>query len=408
MLIPRVSRYNRANMGTYTYIARDSNGRRVSGQLVGASHSAVLNELQDRALSPLRIEEVKQRTSLRRRIGLRHLATFYRQLADLQRAGVPLLRALKLLGRGKSNPRLAEEVKAVADDVADGSGFADAMRARGEIFPGVHIAMVRAGERGGFLEQVLARMGAFIERQAEMRSKVIGNLIYPTLLLTVCVVILVVALVFFVPQFEEFYSDMDTPLPTKIVLAASALITDYWLWAISTIVLLIVGGWWSLRRPAARRAVSAWQLRLPKVGALIRDIAVARFTRILGTLLENGVPMIQAMKISRDAAGHMLLAESIDEATEAVQSGESLANPLARSGMFSDEVIEMISVGESANNLAEVLITAADTIETRIERTLNVFVRLMEPALLLLLGGAVMFMFLSLVVPMMKMSQTLS
>jgi len=397
-------------MGNFAYIARDSAGRRVTGQLAGASEQAVLGELQARALSPVQVQELRQRQNLltRRRVGTRQLATFYRQLADLLRAGVPLLRALKLLGRGKSNPRLAEEVSAIADDVADGEALADAMRARGRVFPSVHIAMVRAGERGGFLDQVLARMGAFLERQAEMRSKIIGNLIYPTLLLTVCVVILIGALVFFVPKFEEFYADIDTPLPTKIVLGTSALLTDYWLWALMVFALIVGGLWWLLRRPGVRRAFAAWQLRLPKVGALLRDIAVARFTRILGTLLENGVPMIQAMQISRDAAGHVLLAEAIDEATDAVQAGESLADPLARSGMFSDEVIEMISVGESANNLAEVLTTASDTIETRIERTLTVFVRLMEPALLLVLGGAVMFMFLALVVPMMRMSQTLS
>jgi general secretion pathway protein F len=296
----------------------------------------------------------------------------------------------------------------IADAVAEGSRLADAMASHNDVFPPIQVAMVRAGERGGFLEPVLTRMGLFLEQQADMRGRVVGNLIYPFALLTIGLVIVVVAMVVFVPKFRDFYSHIDLPLPTRILLTGSDLLSGYWLLMILATAALGVGLWRILQEQVVRRGFAKWQLRIPVVGPLISSLAVARFTRILGTLLENGIPMLQAMQIARDAAGHILLAESIDRAVEAVRSGETLASPLQESGMLAEDVVEMISVGESANNLPHVLITIADTIDKRVDRMLNLFVRLMEPALLMALAGVVLFIFVALIVPMMRMSTSLS
>ncbi|HRP63121.1 MAG TPA: type II secretion system F family protein [Phycisphaerales bacterium] len=391
-------------MGTFAYVARDNSGQRITGKVAAPTEQAVLAELHARQLSPVRVEEVHERTLLKRRLSSRQLAQAYRQMADLLRAGVPLLRAIKLLGRSKSNPLLAKVMTEVADEVAEGSRLADAMAARGDMFPPIQVAMVRAGERGGFLEPVLSRMGTFLEHQADMRSKVMGNLIYPFTLMIVGGGILLAAMIFFVPQFRGFYSRIEVPLPTRMLLGISDFLVHSWFIALACAVLAVAGAWWALRQPRIRRAIAVGQLRIPKYGPLVQGLAVARFTRILGTLLENGIPMLNAMQISRDAAGHMLLAEAIDNAAEAVRAGEPLAQPLAESGMFSEDVVEMIAVGESANNLPVVLITIAETIEKRVDRMLGVFVRLVEPLLLLALAGAVAFMFIALVLPMMRLS----
>lgn len=395
-------------MSTFAYIARDPAGQRVTGTLAAPSEQAVLTELHGRDLSPLQVHQVAERPHLKRRVSSRHLATAYRQLSDLLRVGMPLLRALQLLGRSKSNPRLAAVMATIAEDIAEGSRLGDAMSRHTEAFPPVQVAMIRAGERGGFLEQVFARLGTFLENQADMRAKVIGNLIYPVVLLTVGAAIVVAALVFFVPQFQDFYSRIELPLPTKILLGASALLTRYWVFVTLAIIGVIVTCAWLWRKPSVRRTLARWQLRLPKLGPLLSSLAIARFARILGTLLGNGVPMLAAMKISRNAVGHILLAEAIDEAAEAVRAGEPLAEPLAASGMFADDVAEMIAVGESANNLAEVLITIADTVEKRVDRMLGLFVRLMEPLLLLALAGVVLFIFIALIVPMLRLSSAIS
>jgi len=394
-------------MATFAYIARDAAGERVTGKLVGTTEQAILAELQSRSLAPVTVHEVHDRASERGRVSVRQLATAYRQIADLLRAGVPLLRALRLIGRSKANPRLATVMNEVADMVADGGALADAMGAQGDVFPSIQVAMIRAGERGGFLEQVLERMGSFLEHQAEMRGKVLGNLIYPVALLTVGLGVVVFALVFLVPQFRDFYAQIDLPLPTKILLGLSSLFTDSWGAIVIAVLALVASGWWLRRRPAVRRAVAGWQLRIPKLGPLARDLAVGRFARILGTLLENGIPLLPAMQISREATGHLLLNEAIESATEAVRAGETLARPLAESGMFAEDAIEIISVGESANNLPQVLITLAETIEKRVDRMLTALVRLMEPLLLLVLAGMVLFIFVALVVPMLKMSSAL-
>ncbi len=391
-------------MATYAYVARDASGTRQEGKLAAASEQAVLAELHGRDLAPVHVEAVRDTPRLRRPVSTRQLATAYTQLADLLKVGMPLLKALELLGRNKSNPRLAAVIAEIAEEISEGSRVADTLDKHPDVFPPIQVAMIRAGERGGFLEQVFARLGSFLESQAEMRARVIGNMIYPVMLLVVGLAIVVAALVFFVPKFQTFYARIELPLPTKILMGASALLTEYWLLLLVGGVIVFFAVSWALRRPDVRQVFARWQLRLPKLGPLIASLAVARFTRILGTLLGNGVPMIPAMQISRDAVGHPLMAVAIDEAVAAVRAGEPLAGPLGESGRFPDDIAEMIAVGESANNLPEVLIAIAETVEKRVDRMLQLFVRLMEPMMLLALAGVVLFIFIALIVPMVKLS----
>jgi general secretion pathway protein F len=395
-------------MATFAYIARDQEGRKVEGLLAAATSQAVLAELHSRQLAPVQVKEVHQPRRVQRRISAAQLATVYRQLSDLLHAGVPLLRALRLVGRSKSNPRLAAVIATVADAVAEGDRLADAMAAHADVFPDVQIAMVRAGERGGFLEAVFQRMGMFLEHQAELRAKIVGNLIYPALLLAFMLIVIAVALVGIVPKFRDFYARIAVPWPTKMLLGASDAVVHYWLWVVLALVVMVFVVRYLLQQESTVRKLALLQLRIPVIGNLSASLAIGRFTRILGTLLENGIPMLTAMQISREAAGSVLLMDAIDDAADAVRNGESLAKPLARSGIISDDVVEMIAVGESANNLPHVLTTIADTLEKRIDRLLTLFVRLMEPALLLLMGAGVLFIFVALIVPMMRMSSSLS
>lgn len=394
-------------MATYGYIARDQDGHAVEGRLSGHSLEAVLSELQTRHLAPIKVRLLRDKPLLQRRIGVNQLATTYRQLSDLLRAGVPLLRSLTILSQRRAHPRLATVMGKVRDAVAEGSRLADAMGAYPSVFPDVQVAMVRAGEHGGFLDQVLSRLAAFLERQAELRAKLIGSLIYPLLLLLVGLGVVIAALVSFVPQFKDLYNDIELPLPTEILLGASDFILNYWGLVLLMICVIAVVTSWLLRSAAVRQKLSVMQLRLPLWGKLMRNSGTARFCRMLGTLLDNSIPMLTALKIARDAAGNPVLGGAIDEAREAVQEGGSLAPPLAASGFFEEDVVEMIGVGESANNLSSVLLTAAETIERRIDRQMALIIRLTEPLLLLCMAGLVLFIFIALVVPMMRMNSAL-
>lgn len=394
-------------MPTFDYTARDSSGRRVTARADAVSEAALSSDLAARGLAPIRITVARAR-SRGARVGVRALAASYRQLSELLRSGVPLLRALRLLGRGKSNAALASAWSEVADAIASGERLADAMSRHPRVFAPVHVAMVRAGERGAFLEPVLARLALLLEQQADLRGRVIGNLMYPAVLLLVGAAVVVASLVFFVPKFQDFFDKLPSlPLATRILLGASELFTAHAFLTSTAVIAVVVAAAVLLRRDDFRFWLVARAMKLPLLGPLFASIAVARFARMLGTLLENGIPMLQAIEIARDSAGNPVLGKALGRAIDAVKQGEQLSKPLADSGLFAEDIIEIIAVGESANTLPSVLVRLADTLEARIDRALALVLRLMEPAMLLVIACVVMFIFLALVVPMMQLSSQL-
>lgn len=394
-------------MPNFQYTAIDSAGKRVAGILAGASEQAVLSDLESRQMMPMTIQEKTTRGGLlRKRVGGRKLAQSYGELCDLLRAGVPLLRSLKLLGNRKSTPQLSQVFRELAEAVEDGEELADAMAKRPDVFSRVQIAMVRAGEKGGFLEDVLERLGKFLMNQAELRGKIVGNMTYPAILVLFGTAVLMVIFWKFVPMFMPIFDRLpQLPAVTKFVFGMSELVTRYGVFTLTALVLAGIGWWRLSKRPDVRRKVTEIRSSMPVIGPLVRALAAGRFCRMLGTMLSNGIPMISAMQIAREAAGNVLLEEAIDEAISAVRAGESLATPLAASGLFTDDVVEMISVAESSNNLDNVLQTIADTIESRIERLLTAVVKLIEPLLLMVLALVIVIVAAGLILPMTQMSQ---
>jgi general secretion pathway protein F/type IV pilus assembly protein PilC len=264
--------------------------------------------------------------------------------------------------------------------------------------------MVRAGEKGGFLESVMLRLGQFVMSQAELRGKVIGNLVYPMMLLVFGGVILTVIFGVFVPKFKPMLANVpDLPTVSKVVFGASSLVADYGPWTLGGLVVIGVIVWRVTRRPDVRHWVAEKMTRMPVYGPLVRSMSAARFCRLLGTMLANGIPVLTAMQIAKEAAGNILMEEAIDKATESVRAGQQLAAPLGESGLFGDEVIEMISVGESANNLGDVLTDIAGTIESRVDRMLGTAIRLLEPLLLVSIALVVAVVAAGLILPMTKM-----
>lgn len=392
-------------MPSFQYTAISSTGERIVGVLTGGNEQAVLAELESRRLTPVAVAPARERARRAgRNVPPRQLAASYLQLADLLRAGVPLLRSIKLLGSRKSAPALAKVFSELAAAVADGSELAAAMEAKPEIFPRVHIAMVRAGEKGGFLEAVLARLGQFLTAQAELRSKIVGNLIYPCILILAGIVILGIIFGYFIPMFRPMFAKMELGVLTRSVLGLSDLISAYGLYLLVPAVIGIVSVWRLCKRPSMQGRLDRIKMRTPVLGPILRTIGVARFCRILGTLLSNAIPMLGAMQIAKDAAGNTIMEQAIDKAADAVRHGQALAPPLAESGLFADDVVEMISVGESANNLDDVLVSIADTLEQRLDRQLAAAVKLIEPALLIMLAIIVGLVAISLILPMTQLS----
>lgn len=397
-------------MPTFEYTALSGSGERVAGVLAGASEQAVLVELESRRLVPVSIKAQKERSQGRAgRIPQRALANSYLQMSDLLRAGVPLLRSLKLLAGRKSKPAVSAVFRELADAVEKGSDLGAAMSNLAGVFPPVHVAMVRAGEKGGFLEDVLARLGTLVMKQAEMRSKVIGNMIYPALLLGLGLIVGVAIFGFFIPKFRPMFANLKGGLPmvTKLVFAISDGVGKYGPITAAVLVVLGVAVWRLSRRADVRERIEVAKLQLPVIGGLVRGFATARLCQLLGTMLSNGVPMLAALKIAKDGTGNMLMSRAIEKAADSVKEGQPLATPLGQSGLLEDDVVEMISVGESANNLDEVLLKVGDSIETRLDRMLGSAVRLIEPLLLLVMASVVGIVAAALLLPMSKLSSSL-
>lgn len=397
-------------MATFEYIALTGAGERIRGALHGASEQAVLAELESRQLTPVSITQQPDRTaSASRRISARRLGESFEQLADLLRAGVPLLRGLKLLAGRKSSPSLAAVYRTLAEGVEKGSDLGAAMQNETGVFLPVHIAMVRAGEKGGFLEDVLGKLGRMVIRQAELRAKIIGNLVYPLVL--VCTGSIVGGVIFgvFVPKFRPMFEKLGDGLPlvTRIVFMMSDAITRFGLVTAGVIAVVAGVAWSLLKRPVWRERAEILLTRAPVIGPITRGLATARLCQLLGAMLGNGVPMLAALQIAKGGTGNLLMRNAVEASIEAVRAGQALAPPLTASGLLDDDVAEMIAVGESANNLDEVLGKVAETIEARLDRLLGVAIRLIEPLLLVMLAGTVGVVAAALLLPMSKLSGAL-
>jgi len=394
-------------MPTYQYVAKNAAGEEVGGLIQADSEGAVIRALDEKRLYPIRVAEKVDaaKASFGGRIRPRDVGVLYGQLSDLLRADVPAMRSLDILARSTVNKRLAGLMARVRDDVAGGKTLADAFALYPAVFPPLHVAMVRAGERAGFLEEVLANMAEFIERQDELQAKVIGALVYPSVVVSVALFVILGVLLFMVPQFKSMFESLkNVPWPTAMLFAASDLVRAIWPLVVMVLVVTVIGCWGFLTSEQGRRVWDRWRLQLPLVGRAARLIAITRFCRILGTLLKNGVPMLQSLAISKDATGSMILADSIEKAAENVRAGETLADPLKACGLFPPEILEMIAVAEESNQLEKTLLGIADTVERRTNRQVDLAVRLVEPLVLILIAGGIGFFGVALVYPIFSMA----
>jgi general secretion pathway protein F/type IV pilus assembly protein PilC len=389
-------------------------GQRSQGTMTAGSEREVMAMLDSRGMYPVRIEQAAAAGVFRGgggRVKKGHLATFYSQLADLLHSGVPLLRSLDVLEKQSVNKNFAQILREVRARVADGSGLAQAMAQHPRAFDELTVSMVRAGQEGGFLEDVLKRVAAFTEHQEDLKAKVVGALAYPLFLMGFGSLVLLALVVFLVPQFEPLFAKLaergEMPRLTTLVLGFSRILITFW-WGIILLLALLIYLFlrWS-NSDAGRRKMDALRLRIPLVGSIYLNLAICRFTRILGTMLHNGIPILHALRVSKDAAGNKVLADAIEQSAENIKQGDKLATPLNSSGHFPPDVVEMIAVGEESNSLENVLIDISDGLEKRTSRRLELLVRLLEPLMLLVMAAVTLTVVLALLLPVFKMSSTM-
>ncbi len=396
-------------MPTFRYKAVAQSGESVTGVVQAENQAAALRAIDEKALFPISVEEgggasESVVSGRKRKLKLRHQTNFYSQLADLLKAGVPLLRSLEVLNRQSTSPILTEVLRDVREDVSSGVTLADAMAKHPHAFAGLHVTMVRAGESGGFLEDVLNRIAIFSERQDELRNKLVGSMIYPCILLFAGTVIVIFLMAFVVPELRKYIKAENFNALSVIVFSLTDLILGWYPLILTVIGGALLGSYLYLQTDGGKIAFDRLKLKMPMLGQIITMVAVCRFCRILGTLLGNGVPILQALEISKGSAGNRVLSDRIGEAAENVQKGETLSKPLGKSGIFPQDVITMMAVAEESNNLENVLVQIAEDNEARTARKIDLGVRLLEPILLLGMGVVVLCIALALLLPILTMS----
>lgn len=401
-------------MPDYSYIAREVSGREVRGVIAAGSEQEALGMLSGQSLFPTTLAPVKSVAVRRggRRVGSGALANMYSQLGDLLQSGVPLLRSLELLKQQATSPALKEILADVQTQVSEGSRLADAMRRHPRAFGELAISMVRAGEEGGFLEESLSRIAVFVEHQEDLKGRVIGAMVYPLFLAGMGTVIVTAILIFLVPQFEpifdRFREEGTLPWATTVLLAISGFVKSYGLYVL---VALVGAGWWLssyVQTEEGRTRFDGLRIRAWGLGPIVRSLAISRFCRVLGTLLAHGVPILASLRIAKDATGNRVLGAAIGNAADNISGGKSLARPLASSGQFPPDVMEMIAVGEEANNLEKVLLGIADKQEKLTQRKIDLFIRLLEPIMLLTMAVVILFVVLAILLPVFQSSSTVS
>ena len=397
-------------MPKFQYTARNLSGGKVAGLIDADGEGAAIQLLERKELYPVDIwntEDKADNRLFRGRISNRDLGIMYGQLSDLLGSGVPLLRALKSIVKSTVNKRLKGVLGDIHNSVADGKSLYESMAEHHNIFPALHTVMVQAGERASFIEEVLESLSVFLERLDELRGKVLGALIYPVMLVMLGGTVMVSALVLFVPKFEPMLAGIEKPMPTEVIFFLSESIRNYWAIIATAIGALVAFFWSAMQSQSSKRAMERWRLKIPVAGTAMRMVAITRFCRILGTMLANGVPILQALAISRDATGSALLAENIDEAIKNVRAGEPLTEPLKGGGLFPEQVLAMISVAEESNQLQKVLLQIADSVERRTNQQVDQAVRLIEPVILCMVAAGIGFLALGLLLPIFTMASSL-
>jgi type II secretory pathway component PulF len=344
------------------------------------------------------------------KVSAKELENFTRLLSSLLAAGVPLSRALVILQKEASSPTAKAKWKTIHDLVVDGLSLSDSMAKSPETFPRVYVAMVEAGEAGGFLDVVLAQIAEFQSREKELKSKVLTAMLYPCILLVLALGILVLLLTFFIPKFQTIFSNMHSTLPliTQIIIGASHIVRSYGLLVGAALVgiFFLVRTWF-----ASEKGKRIWEgliLKSPLVGPLIAQFAMARFCRMLGTLLGAGVPLVQGLNVARRSIGNQILVDAVGQSIERVQQGGRLGQSLADCRrLFSGSVLEMISVAEESGRLDSELVRLAVGTENDLDRNLKTAVAFAEPLLLFLIAGFIGTIFIGMLLPVLTMSQNI-
>lgn len=395
-------------MATFAYVGRDGAGQMISGAIESDTDIAAISRLQEmgyvvtalkrRAVQPT-VENLLARF---RGVKLKDLCVFTRQLATMINAGLAIIASLTILQVQTASQRLRDILMKVKSDVESGQPLSDALAAHPEAFNSLYTNMVRAGETGGALDDVLARLSGFLEKELQLRQKVKSAMVYPILIGCAAGGIVSFIVFFVLPKFVAVFADLDVPLPlpTRMMILFTVGTRRYWYVFVLVFIVAVYGFRYYVGTPEGRRWFDRFKLRMPLFGPINRNVVMARFARTLGTLIHSGVPILHALDVVSKATANTELIRAIDGVRNSIREGESISGPLQASGVFPAMVVQMVAVGERTGALDTMLSKVADFYDTEIEYAVAALTSILEPALIMVMGGIVGFIVISFYLPL--------
>ena len=387
-------------------------GEIIEGVYVAESEARLRREFEEKGLYVLGIQRggklAFNSLSLptRHKISMREFVVFNQELATLLKAGLPLVQSLDILRRRVSNQVFKSILDDVHERVRGGSALSEAFEAHGAMFPGVYTASLMAGEKSGNLEQVIRRYVAYVKVVTGVRRKTISALVYPSILFLLSLIVVSLIVLKVVPAFGAFYEGFgeELPLSTRMIVAISALATNYFIWIVAAVAAVAVAGWMWLKQPGQRKRFDRWVLRVPALGPIARKFATSQAARTLATLLGGGIPLVNAIEVSARAIRNQHVSHELMTVAQQVREGRAMAAAMADTGAFPDVAIKMVEVGESTGALQEMLNSLADFFDEEIETNLGRFVTVIEPVLLIVMGTVIAGLLLALYLPLFNLS----
>lgn len=397
-------------MATFTYKARNWDGKIVSAEMEGESKEVCIAKLREKGYFVTSIGEKKGSggmsfSFLQRGVSSQEICIFARQFATMIGAGVPLVRCLSILQTQADNPTFKKIITQIRSDVEGGSTFSKSLEKHPKVFTDLFCSLVKAGEIGGILDSILERLADYLESTETLKAKVKGALTYPVVVFGIAAMVVLALVMFVLPQFKEIFMGMniELPLATTVLLATSDFMVSWWFIIIPACVAVPILIWNFFQTKTGSRIFDTNILRMPAIGMMMRKVAVAKFTRTLGTLIASGVPILQALEVTSQTAGNVVISDAVDKTRISIREGESIADPLRNSGVFPPMVVQMIAVGEETGELDKMLSKIADFYDTEVDTAVKGLTSVIEPIVIVFMGIVIGGIVLAVFMPMLKL-----
>lgn len=396
-------------MSTFAYTAIDGAGKTVRGKMDAETEQSVMNKLHEQHLHIVNVSKQREGKKIptvgSKKVKLKSMVVFSRQFATMIDAGIAVVRCLDILDGQTKDVALKPAISQCKRDVKAGLSLTDAFSKHPNVFSRLYINMVRAAETGGILDQILDRLSTFLEKEDEIRGKIKSAMIYPVLVLVFAMLMLLALFMFVLPKFKEIFVSMNVqmPLVTRLLFDGSTFLKTYWY----VLLILTVGGYIGYKSYSkteqGRFQIDKLKLKVPVIGELVQKMAISRFSRTFATLIASGVPMMRSLEIVGETSGNTVIAQAVENARTAIREGQKISAPLAQSGLFPSMVTHMIDIGEETGRLSDMLVKVSDFYDQEVEGAVKALTSLIEPCLIVFMGGIVGFIAVSIMAPIFKL-----